>query len=473
LPVDTNPINFHEEEICMKTARNRSGIAMAIVAVFLLLACSADALAALNAVGPTSPDNGFPMWYRDRPVRNPASLTLEPCLDANGLCLFDPAVDLPVPGAPLLFPTNFPEELFYWTGDARIRFPGGGGSRALLIMALEGAFGTGPVTPGDQVVFGRIRIRIDTPVAGTYVVTHPYGVETFPDVPAGRRAINMTRDIGIGAPGNFTGALTSDIGPFLTWAPLTAAPAGYVGDPAIEHIVTGSPNLTNYFEIAGPPGSNLGGPGIDVVRTDLFTISGKLATRFGVTVDRATYTRDAAGATMVEVFASSAPGQTIDVTATDFGVVAPVPMLEDPSPAGTGDYYARFGPLNIATDLVPGIAVTNREVNVVDAADTEVASDVVDVVTVAAAQYQVTDALTGAGNLLVTAASSDVLTAFPAVLSVRKPVQIPFPTITSALFNTPVTFVGFAFPAPRLVVRSSKGGVYNETLPIADAPVIP
>ena len=32
---------------------------------------------------------------------------------------------------------------------------------------------------GDQISFARIRIRVDVPTAGTYVITHPYGVEVF------------------------------------------------------------------------------------------------------------------------------------------------------------------------------------------------------------------------------------------------------------------------------------------------------
>lgn len=456
----------------MRRQINRSTISMAAVAVFVLLAFAGTALAALDAVGPISPDNGFPLWYRDLPAGNPASLTLEPCLDTSGFCLFDPAVDLPNPDAALSFPDNFPEEIFWWSGDARVAIRGGG--RGLLVMGLEGAFGGGPVLPGDQVSFARIRLRIDTPVAGTYTVTHPYGVETFPDVPIGRRAINMTRDIGLGAPGDFTGALNGDIGPFLIWDPAVAppAPAGYVGNAAVTHRVIGGQN--NFFRIDGPVGSNLDGAGNDFVQTDLFTISGKLATRFGVTVDRATYTRDAAGSTIIEVFASSAPGQSIDVTTT--GLTAPIPMIEDPA-LTTGDYYARFGPMAITDDKPPAVTVTNRET--AGGAETVVTRDVVDVVTVETSQYLVTDAATGAGTLFVTAASSDLFippvgsVATPASLSVRRPVLKPFPTITRDQFGLLQTFAGFTFPAARLNIRSSKGGTSNEVLPVAGAATAP
>ena len=97
-------------------------------------------------------------------------------------------------------------------------------------MALECAFTTGDAVPGEQITFARIRIRIDTPVAGTYTVFYPYGTKTFAGVPAGLRGINDTFDIGIGAPGDFTGALGGQIGPFLRQ--VTGAPPGYLGDGA-------------------------------------------------------------------------------------------------------------------------------------------------------------------------------------------------------------------------------------------------
>ena len=456
----------------MRLSRNRTEIAMAMVALFLCFSMTVDAYGALNAVGPTDPINGFPMWYRDRAVISPAgSLTLEPCMDTNGLCLLDPAVDLPNPAAAVSFPDNFPEEIFWWTADSTIVLPrvANRAQRALLILALEGAFGGGPVLPGDQVTFGRVRIRIDTPVAGDYTVIHPYGTETFVNVPAGRRAINMTRDIGIGGPGDFTGALGSDIGPFLTWDPITDAPAGYVGDPGVEHVVTGSPTGNNFFEITGPAGANLDGAGGNVVQSNLFVVSGKLATRFGVTVNRATYTRDTAGATTAEVFASSGLGQTIAATVG----AASAPMLE--APAGTGKYYARFGAGTIGTPAVPDVTVTNSEINQgVDRPDTVVTEPLVDVVTVANAQYQPAAPAGAPGSLLVNATSSDGLPGAAVVLTVRNPPLDPLPTISADLFNTDVLIPGFAFPSPHLILRSSQGGVYNANLPIVDpAPVAP
>ena len=48
-------------------------------------------------------------------------------------------------------------------------------------------------------VFTRIRVTAGVPFDGDYVVTHPYGMETFPNVvsTAGNRDIVFTEDIGV------------------------------------------------------------------------------------------------------------------------------------------------------------------------------------------------------------------------------------------------------------------------------------
>jgi hypothetical protein len=63
-------------------------------------------------------------------------------------------------------------------------------------------------------------------------------------------------------------------------------PAGFVGDAATDHKVTGSPLNTNFVRIEGPnvnPSSTsdacptVDGPIADCVQTDLFVVAGKLA----------------------------------------------------------------------------------------------------------------------------------------------------------------------------------------------------
>lgn len=169
----------------------------------VLALCAAGvpaAFGALERVGPTSTANGYPVWYQDK-----SGLTLEFCQPQNatelngGWCLLLPA-DVQA-GAPEVFPTNFSEEHFYWAGNAILNFPSNGTTgRAVLVLGLEGAFGVGPVVPGDQVVFGRIRIDMrNLPVSGTYVIQHPFGTWTFPNQVAGDRLF-FTEDIGICGP---------------------------------------------------------------------------------------------------------------------------------------------------------------------------------------------------------------------------------------------------------------------------------
>ena len=217
-------------------------------------------------IGPVNPANGYPRYYVDT-----SGLALGPCLDPNsGFCLLTPA-DLPNPAAPVSFPGNFPEEWFYWSGDAGLTLPNGGSG--ILVMAVEGAFLNGPVVPGDQITFSRLRIRFRGLVPNnTYTVTHPYGVETL--TADGFGVINTTTDsIGLAATGfNGPTAAGSRIGPrFLVWdAAAPTPPAGFVGNPAVDHTVTGSPCGTNFFRVVGP-GLPAGG-----VQTNLFSVSGRI-----------------------------------------------------------------------------------------------------------------------------------------------------------------------------------------------------
>lgn len=241
---------------------------------------------------------GYPIWYEDV-----TGLQLTICQGGNPMCISDP-VNLNDPAQALLMTGG---ETFYWSADASIDLGEVGGRTftADLILGLEGTFGGAEaLEDGNQITFGRTRIRIDTPVAGDYTVIYPYGVKEFTNVPQGRRAINFTADIGIADPSDpdyaFVGAMYSEIGPnYLVWPdfdnreeaflsenpqyanlvqPLDInEPAGaqvqYVGDPAILHEVTGAifeydGEVVNYFRVIGP--GNLD------VRTNLFAISGKV-----------------------------------------------------------------------------------------------------------------------------------------------------------------------------------------------------
>lgn len=295
---------------------NKRRLFSLLLALQLLASLAAgSAAAALLDVGPVVPEvnpssaptlgHGFPLWYRDT-----NRVPLQLCTDRDsGMCL----TAEPFPLLPQRFPDNMGDELFWWAGDAAMTVPQQGAldrdGGALLVMAIEAAFSTGNVVPGAQVSFARMRIRIDTPYAGEYLVTTPYKQFTFnvaADVVGD--GINFTEDIGLAEGGVFTGALKGSIGPFLycTNAPIVVNGKSYLGNPGNECTVRGSvfpspENPTNYFRVQGPNGLDL--------RTDLFTIMGQLYTDpipTPLTVDRVSYSRDSSGV-RVSAFATTQP----------------------------------------------------------------------------------------------------------------------------------------------------------------------
>jgi len=290
----------------------------ALLAAGFSLTVSSAAWAALSDVDPgpyTFATGGYPMWYKDA-----NDLSLELCQSratstrapgAPGAPAYMCTL-LPEPGVyddalPLVFPDNWPPEMFWFLAETEIPQVGNSGYELEVYVAgLEAAFAAENPVDGDQQSFARIRIRASVPRTGTYTITHPYGVETVNVTTAGRRAINITRDIGIGAPGNFTGALNGNLGPWLRGAggpytevnPDTGASETFVGDPNITEAVIGSPFNTNFVRIEGPAGA---------IQTNVFTVSGKVLDQRAqtpVTLERATYSRNGTG-TRVEVFAKA------------------------------------------------------------------------------------------------------------------------------------------------------------------------
>src|SRR4051794_35645044 len=215
---------------------SRRAIAAAAI-VALPLAASTSAFATtgvsvknpggLTAVGPVNAENGFPSWYQDSKGNR-----VELCLNGEDpMCGFLPG-DIPDENQPISFPDNFPEEAFYMLAGSSIPLPNGG--KATLTLALEAAFANN-VTPGDQMTFARQRVVVKGGPANTTIkLDHPYGTITIDSDSSG--AGRLTEDISPAA-GNFQTALKGNIGPFLSWD--TGAPAGYLGDPNINHTVTG------------------------------------------------------------------------------------------------------------------------------------------------------------------------------------------------------------------------------------------
>ncbi|MFL5398107.1 MAG: hypothetical protein ACJ79P_09440, partial [Myxococcales bacterium] len=182
---------------------------LGLSAAVLMLGLAFPARAELERVGPTSNDprvGGFPAWYQDK-----TGVAIEFCAPINQAEADSGHCNL-VAGdaiAPESFPTNFFDEHFYFVASADLA-PANGG-RALIVLALESAFVTN-VVQGDQVMFARIRIRLDpVPATGTYRFIHPYGEELV-DAVSGDR-IFATDDAGLSAPGgSFEGATHGRMG---------------------------------------------------------------------------------------------------------------------------------------------------------------------------------------------------------------------------------------------------------------------
>ena len=220
-------------------------------------------------MGPVDPAIGFPTFFGDT-----TGLKLAPCLDGLPLCTATPA-DLVAPAG----------EVFYNLTQADV-------GPFKLVLAVEGAF-----LDGQPVAFQRIRYY--SPQSGlvpnaTYTITEPYGTHTVVADAKGKVSTGAgTNQTGCqaGPCADFVTALDGPItsSKFLTWDTYTgvpgtagAPPAGYVGDNATPHKITGSPTGTNFFKVDGP---NIGGPGVNSASTDLFTVLGKVIKGPGVGVD--------------------------------------------------------------------------------------------------------------------------------------------------------------------------------------------
>ncbi len=388
----------------------------------------------LTQAGPLA-EHGFPAWYRDS-----NGVRLEACTTLDDPLCSALADEVPDPSRPVSYPDNFPGEFFYQLADATLTLTGG--AQATVGMDLEGAWAQEEVVDGDQIVFGRVRVRFPAPTGEKYRITHPYGID---ELVSENGAVNSTEDIGT-TPGAFGGALSSRIGPFLKWDPAVApaAPAGYVGDPAVNHRVVGSPYGTNFVKIERIDAA--GAVLAEVGRTDVFSIQGRYATNSSVTVDQATYTVGADGKGVVEVYASSDPGQAIEITGN-----AALGFRTTRLRGQDGRYYGR---LPVTGSVPAGASV--EVVNVSDNPVTRRTRPLVDVVTVARAVYDAAQ-----HTLTVTAESSD-RDSTPGTLTVTG-----FGPLTAAAFTDVYA------PPATVTVTSSKGG--STTVPVtgAGAPMLP
>lgn len=401
----------------------------------------------LSKVGPNGVDDGFPTYYQDS-----NGLRLAHCFDGSALCggVESP---LPNPAAPVSFPGNYPFESFYFLAQATVDLANGG--RGKFVATLEASFNSADPQAGAQMTFSRIRFVVDAPTAGTYTITHPYGKDTFDVTAPGPHSIFETGDVGI-ASGVFTGALGGRINPFLEWdtGPITDTNGDkYVGDPNTDHAVVGSPYGTNFFEIDGP---GVGGPGINSVSTNLFSIVGKIDTNSGLDQGNPTYSRSTTGSGLVDVQSHSDPGKSIKAA-------LPGDSLTTMRGGADGSYVARL-PFDGAT---PPTTVTVE--NLSDNPVVVTHPKVTDLVTVTDATYD-----SDQQTLTVTAVSSDqaipptltldgfgALTPGTETLSPAIPdngADVATPALTGNVSVATKTFTGVAAPPETIHVTSARGG---------------
>ena len=440
----------------MKTTlegRNARGRTRAVIAGLLAVLSAAGAVGVvaaaqgdtndMRAVGPISTKNGYPIWYADAD-----GTEVELCLDGTPLCRFLPG-DIPDPNNPISFPGNFPGEAFWWAGESTIA--DGATKKVVLVMGAEAAFASGEVAKaGDQVSFGRIRVRMDdvTPLA-TYHVTTPYGELDLEADDRGR--VFSTSDIGaLTTPADFSLALGSPVfDGLLEWDPAESAPpAGYLGDPAVDHTVIGSPTGNNIFRVEGPAGSfglNQACPGVtngSCIESNLFSIVGKRPTTSGVQTMRAVRVdHNDESSDYLEVFANSRAGQKIMLSGAG---IATTQMIG--TTTGRGDlYYAKV--------LVPGNAPT--EVVATNQTDgTSWTAKVTDLVDTTSASYDLnTKTLTVAAHSSV--ATGVTLTAIPGGEMAADG------TLSTPLVSPPLN----------VVVKSSAGGSATEPVRLVGADV--
>ncbi|MCX4218897.1 MULTISPECIES: Ig-like domain-containing protein [Pseudomonas] len=435
----------------------------ALNALGLTISLTGSAFAQLAAVDPgpyTFATGKFPMWYQDN-----NQLSMELCQSraaSSRVPVSTPPAYmctlLPEPGVfddtlPMVFPDNWPPEAFWFLAETNIPNNGAGFGVDAYVAGIEAAFASGNPVDGDQQSFARIRIRVNVPVAGTYTITHPYGVETVNVTTPGRRAINITKDIGIGAPGNFSGALNGAIGPFLRSIngpytevnPDTGGIETFVGDPNLTEAVTGSPFNTNFLRIDGPSGAGS-------IQTNLFTVAGKVLDnrqQTHVAVDRATYRRTSAGV-RAEVFAEADSSSTLCFRETLALLPGP-----PPTPCQTsllGDNNGLFFGQRLGTGTLPSVVVVTATNPAGTTRPTAVSAKLTDVVKIQTARYSWAD-----HSLLIEATSTDEV-------AVPDMVAQGYGRLSKSGTLQKITVADLTQPPATVTVKSAAGG--SDTEPV-------
>ncbi|WP_085613442.1 MULTISPECIES: Ig-like domain-containing protein [unclassified Pseudomonas] len=440
----------------------------ALNALGLTISLTGSAFAQLAAVDPgpyTFATGKFPMWYQDN-----NQLSMELCQSRAASSRVPASTPpaymctlLPEPGVfddslPMVFPDNWPPEAFWFLAETAIPNNGAGFGVDAYVAGIEAAFASENPVDGDQQSFARIRIRVNVPVAGTYTITHPYGVETVNVTTPGRRAINITRDIGIGAPGDFSGALNGALGPFLRSIngpytevnPDTGGVETFVGDPNLTEAVTGSPFNTNFLRIDGPSGAGS-------IQTNLFTVAGKVLDnrqQTQVAIDRATYRRTSAGV-RAEVFAKADSSSTLCFRET----VALLPG-PPPTPCQTsllGDNNGLFFGQRLGTGTLPSVVVVTATNPAGTTRPTAVSAKLTDVVKIQTARYS-----WASHSLLIEATSTDEV-------AVPDMVAQGYGRLSKTGTLQKITVADLTQPPATVTVKSAAGGSDTEPVVVVGA----
>lgn len=440
----------------------------ALNALGLTISLTGSAFAQLAAVDPgpyTFATGKFPMWYQDN-----NQLSMELCQSRAASSRVPASTPpaymctlLPEPGVfddslPMVFPDNWPPEAFWFLAETAIPNNGAGFGVDAYVAGIEAAFASENPVDGDQQSFARIRIRVNVPVAGTYTITHPYGVETVNVTTPGRRAINITRDIGIGAPGDFSGALNGALGPFLRSIngpytevnPDTGGVETFVGDPNLTEAVTGSPFNTNFLRIDGPSGAGS-------IQTNLFTVAGKVLDnrqQTQVAIDRATYRRTSAGV-RAEVFAKADSSSTLCFRET----VALLPG-PPPTPCQTsllGDNNGLFFGQRLGTGTLPSVVVVTATNPAGTTRPTAVSAKLTDVVKIQTARYSWAN-----HSLLIEATSTDEV-------AVPDMVAQGYGRLSKTGTLQKITVADLTQPPATVTVKSAAGGSDTEPVVVVGA----
>jgi len=427
--------------------KTKSMFLAVLFAVLLVFATWEAALAGLAAVGPTDPQTGFPQWYQDT-----TGLQLGLCLNNNAFCIQAPVIA----GNPTSEASGFGDEAFWFAADALIDDTANSGVTGIVVLAVEAAYAGGDPAPNDQVVFTRVRIRLDVPASGEYIITHPYGTATF-NVPAliAGNEINDTQDIGMfpiqGNPRDYAGPLNAAavVNPFLTWPNFLTDPTlvnpvtgkRYIGNPTVEHIVTGSPTGNNFVRVTGPSVN---------FTQNLFVVQGEVfAPPPAVVPNAASLTRNASGAGLLEVFFNAPANSTQVTVAGDApGSLPGEPFVMTAEAGGPPGLVSVFVPIDATTVLPASVTVSVDGV-----AQTPIPlTDKVNITSTAFAN----------GTLTIAAGSGDQFLTPAPILTVTDPPGLVPNTIDPATGTLTVTGL---LAAPAMVTVTSSGGG-TKTVPV-------